>query len=544
MRSFITLFHSNNRIKYVVFILILLLCGIKWAWHLQDSMDITFGDEAQYLRYGTDLFHTIKKDWGPSYNLWYKFLSFFRSDYISLFYLNYQVTAILAGLLLLIFLVRYGVSWTISVWMSFCFMLSSTVIDTWPRVSHFSIILLLTFLIFIKNVSSVAKKMILLCIAFYFAAYARPELFSSFVLISVVTIYFLFRERADYKQWLPLLAVAVIIIGVYFSIYQFPADSYKGINRTYIAFSQHYAINYVMEHQSNFNPISEWIPFAKKTFGSCADFGCILKTHTDLVIHNTIINIKKYFLTLLQFIVSVLFPVKIIGKKIILQGVLLFFVACTLAVAIYAPYRKQFIAYLRQHALLILILFLFGLPSMGASVLIFPRQHYLLMHAILIIFLIGLMLSSINIFKIVQPIFLLLIFIPILIKSPTAKKYTYYQGDVDSKNKCNRHLVEFLSKNNNKQPHTVFSNHLSLSMLLPNNYADFNTEYEFKPGMSFRQLADEKHIDYVLVRNILLQDKQLNADTTWTDFIQKPDTYGFKKVSYCDSCESYLLIKE
>ena len=122
----------KKRTLLVSGILLLLLAGLKWARHLSQYMDVTFGDEAQYLRYGLDLFQTIKKDWGPSYNLWYKFLSFFQSNPVSLFYLNYQVTTIVLAILLFLFLVRYNISVIISYWLSFCFLLSTTVIDTWP----------------------------------------------------------------------------------------------------------------------------------------------------------------------------------------------------------------------------------------------------------------------------------------------------------------------------------------------------------------------------------------------------------------------------
>ncbi len=529
--------------SYVLGILILFLAGIKWAWYLPNTMDITFGDEAQYLRYGTDLFHTIQKDWGPSYNIWYKFLSFFQSNPIKLFYLNYQVTGILIALILYIFLIRYSVPSFISLWLSFCFLLSTTVIDTWPRVSHFAVIVLLLFLIAVRSIASNARKLLLITLAFFIAAYARPELFSSFLFVSLVTVYFLYKDRKDFKGWLPVFtAVSVIILSNFF-IYQLPANSYKGIDRTYIAFSQHYAINYVIEHKAAFNPISEWIDFAHKTFGDCNNFGCILKTYPKLVLHNSILNLQKYLLTLLQFIVNVLFPSVIIGKKIIQLGVLLFLLCVLSVITFHKVSRLRFLEQLRQHLLLLFILFLFGLPSMGASVLIFPRQHYLLMHSILILFILALMLNSISLIRRIHPLTAILLCSLLLMKSPTSVKYSYYQLDSDSKNQCNRKLVEYITAHNDRKPHTVFSNHLSLSMMLPENFSDFNTEYEYKPGMQFDDIIKEKKIDYIVVRDILMQEKLLNKDSTWTNFIRHPEAGGFAKTSYCDSCESYLLVK-
>ena len=180
---------------------------------------------------------------------------------------------------------------------------------------------------------------------------------------------------------------------------------------------------------------------------------------------------------------------------------------------------------------------------MGASILIFPRQHYLLMHSLLIIFILALLLNSISLIRRIHPLTAILLCSLLLMKSPTSVKYSYYQLDSDSKNQCNRKLAEYITAHNDRKPHTVFSNHLSLSMMLPENFSDFNTEYEYKPGMRFNDIVKEKKVDYIIIRPILLQEKLLNGDSTWLNFIKNPDAQGFSKTIYCDSCESYLLIK-
>ncbi len=536
-------FQRHSVLYYVLGTSILLIAGLKWAWNLRDNMDITFGDEAQYLRYGLDLFLTIKTDWGPSYNVWYKCLSFFRSSTVDLFYLNQQVTAIALGVTLFVFLMRYKISFVISLWISFCFLFSTTVIDTWPRVSHFAIIVLLITLTLIKNIASKPKYMLWTTLAFYIAAYARPELFIAFLLISIITAHALFIERKNIKDWLPTFLFIAVILIINFIIYQLPANSYKGINRTYIAFSQHYAINYVIENKASFNPISEWIAFAHQTFGDCTNFFCILKTHPSLVIHNTILNIQRYVLTLFQFSIDILIPVKIIGSKKLQLLVIIGLPGCLIYILNNKTARAKLFQQLRDHQLLLFILLLFGLPSIGASIVIFPRQHYLLMHSILIILCIAILFNSIAVISKINPLIVGLLFIPILIKAPTANKYLYNQLESDNKNHCNKRLTEYLSSTKDKDRHVIFSNHLSLSMMLPSNFSDFNTEYEYQPGMKFSNVLKEKKIDYVVVRDILIKEKLLNSDTSWINFIKSPQAYNFKKKIYCDSCSSYLLVK-
>ncbi len=540
--------HKNNRpfrsLLLLAGMLALLLAGIRWAWHLPQVMDITFGDEAQYLRYGIDWPHIIQKDWGPSYNWWYKILSLVQGNPIDLFYLNYQVTAILSALLLFLFLIRYQIAFGISWWLAFCFLLSPVVIDTWPRVSHFAVILLLSCLLLIRNVASNAVKMCWVSFTFFLAAYARPELFASFVLSLLVLLYFLIKERNNWKKWLPLLAVLTGIMALVFAIYQLPADSYKGIDRTYIAYSQHYAINYYLQFKPDFNPISEWIDFARQTFGDCKNVGCIIQTHPDLFFKNCLFNLQNYMLTLLQWLTAALFPVKIIGKKIIHLGVLAGFFGLLVFVLVNPSARARFLQKCKDHEWLLLILFLFGLPSMGSAVIIFPRHHYLLMHSMLLVFVLAMLLNALPFVHKIKPAYWLLFFVPFLIKSPAAAKYQYYQTEAENKNQCNKKITEYISATHDGRPHVVFSNHLSFSMLLPPNFSDFNTEYEYKPGMVFSEILQEKKIDYVVVRDILLKEKLLSQDTTWINFMKNPAAYGFEKVLYGEGCDSYLLIKK
>jgi hypothetical protein len=72
----------NNKKTYYLLILscmlALIVSGLKWASGLQGHLDILLADEAEYLRNGLNLFDKIAKNWGPTYNIWYKLLSFFQ----------------------------------------------------------------------------------------------------------------------------------------------------------------------------------------------------------------------------------------------------------------------------------------------------------------------------------------------------------------------------------------------------------------------------------------------------------------------------------
>ena len=131
------------RIAYLCSIALLVFLGLKWQSNLTSVMDVLAADEAEYLRNGLALFDKVYKDWGPSYNIWYKILSIFTTTKLELYYLNFTITAVFAAVLLFVVLERYGISLIVALFLSALFFISELNIETWPRVSHFVFICLM-----------------------------------------------------------------------------------------------------------------------------------------------------------------------------------------------------------------------------------------------------------------------------------------------------------------------------------------------------------------------------------------------------------------
>jgi hypothetical protein len=237
--------NSNERSAIILGMLFLLSAGIKWSIGLQQHMDILFGDEAEYMRNGLDLFKVIRNDWGPAYNLWYKFLSFFFTDNIQLYYANYIIGGITVSILLFIALCRHNIHKLIALYISFCFLISPLNINTWPRISHFILIFVLATLIILPRMRSMAKKFLSLSILCYIAAYARPDLLLVLIILTPLTLFYIYRERKEIKAFLPLLLILISAILFFQITFGLPSSTYKGgLNRLYSAFCQHYTINY------------------------------------------------------------------------------------------------------------------------------------------------------------------------------------------------------------------------------------------------------------------------------------------------------------
>ena len=176
---------EQNFLKFDKFlflgIALLIVCGIKICWNLQNYMDVLFWDESLYLNRGTCMFDFIPKDWGPSYSLWYKILSLFIQDKIQLYYFNFTFTTILISIALFMLLLSSGVQRIISFMLAMIFLSSFINLPVWPRISHFCILIIISGVLLAKYSKTTLLKFSVMSFAFLICSYARPEIFLPFI---------------------------------------------------------------------------------------------------------------------------------------------------------------------------------------------------------------------------------------------------------------------------------------------------------------------------------------------------------------------------
>jgi hypothetical protein len=535
---------TKRRLFLAIGTLVLVLTGIKWSIGLPQQLDILFGDEAEYMRNGMDLFRTVRNDWGPTYNIWYKFLSLAFKDVIDLYYANYRIVGIAVAVLLYAVLVSMRIKALPALYISFCFFVSGLNMNTWPRISHFVLLIVLAGLFITSKLQSAAKKSLVLTIVCFICAYARPDLMPVSVVLFAASVYFMNRERKIFKSFIPYLIVLVLSVLFFQLVFGLPSSTYKGgLNRLYSAFCQHYSMNYKYRTGLQFDAVTEWISFCKAKFPDCFTIGDVISNHPAAFFEHVLFNLKNYLLLFITTLLSFIFPTGIYTSKKALLIAFILLTGTILAVCIQRERRGQFMALLKQHRFILLFLLLFGLPSMGMSVIIFPRAHYLLLHTLLFVMLIALLLQSLTAnmrFNLWQFLGVCVLFLFI---GPRSSDYKYMQFGKDMDNLCDQQLISFLEKRTDKD-YVVFTNYLNITYILPKNYSEFSTEFELKRGMLFSHIAEERKINMILVSSNILENPMLTEDTSWTNLIAKPENYHFKKVTYSKNCDSYLLIKE
>lgn len=545
-----------NKLKRISFlipvfcILILLIAGLKWAAGLQGHLDILFADEAEYLRNGLNLFDKIAKNWGPTYNIWYKFLSVFNNDPVSLYYFNYKLGAISVSILLFILLLRYNIHSIVALVIAFFFLFSDVNMNAWPRITNFVLILYLLFFIWARNIVSLSTKVIVFTIVTFIAAFARPELFIIAEASSIVVVFLVVKDYKNIAKKIPLLLLlAVTALGL-FLVYGRPADTYSGIDRMYIAFCQHYAVAYRMRTHSNMNAIIEWIDFTRPLFGDCKTVPEILMKHFALCIPHFLFTTKMYIVSFALYVVNFIAPLYYLITGVKKQGLLVaLFILFVIVVLLNKNIRASYFKKLKEHRTVLILAFAFSIPSIGICVVIFPRQHYIMMQSIWIAMLLGFLLSSVIEQIKVSKLLILPLAVILLIIAPKATAFNTIQSIPDIKNLCSQKFIKFMNEQKWEGNHTIFSNILNIHLLFNESekFEQFNTEYMLKQmpmDVKFKDIMEKSHIDIIFMNEQLMEETRLMKDATWLNLTAHPELYHFKKVEFSNDCQSYLLIKE
>lgn len=535
---------DKGLLYYFLGAILLLCCGIKLYYGIQNTMDVQYADEAAYLRFGLDLFEKMNRNWGPLYAIWYKCLSVITTDTIQLYYLNFVTTSVLVGILLYIFLLRISVNTIFSLLIAFSVLICDLNISVWPRISHFCIALCLIALIIISYLKNNIYKCIVFMLLCLINAYARPEFYLSFLLMVFVTLVCIYyNKKILTRKDIYIFAGTIILIGILHYIFRFPSNDFFGFNRGVAAFYQHYAWNYKIRTHSSFDAWLYWEDIAKKQFGDCNSMWCVLKTQPMIVISNTMFNLKNYCISIVLHIFTYVFPIGIFhGRKLQLL-LTLFSLVSFIILLVRKNSRNYFLKKIDSYKFYLLILFCFITPTLLSCAVIMPREHYVFLQ---ILFIILILISAFGyLFELYnfKPLVIILFGILLLFATPSIKNYSFLKVNTTSNLPCNKILIQHLQKTYGNKPHTLFTNMPFASGLLTTNFKEVNTIFDKKKQIPFLHYLDSAKIDIIILTPSTFRDPHIKDDSTWIDFMSNYQKFGFKKDVFSD-CETYLLVKQ
>ncbi|TAG59942.1 MAG: hypothetical protein EAZ26_14260, partial [Runella slithyformis] len=379
---------------------ILSVAGWVLVQRLSAWKDLAFGDETTYLASG--IMFSIPfvggAQWGPLYAAWYAFWHLFIPDRLDLYYFNYALLSVLAGVLVFVYLRSSKVPFWPGIWIAVLFLFSSQNLPLDPKISIAPFCLILAGLSVVQSFDLKSwQKMLIVAFTGLLCAYCRPEFYLAFLLATVLSVWFFLAQRTVFSKavWgqVALFGVGVIALHLLFKNPLFSGDG----SRSAVAFQQHFIINYTNWNAlPNLNTIEAQLKLYHQVFGNEVEsMTDALQSKPSLVLKHILINVKNTLLINAQNALDIFYQTPLHGWYSRWR-----MVAFGLALLVFLgniDYRKtrQFKSKKAFNGVHFLALLVLIFPALVAAVLVYPRTHYLVFHALLLLWLAGLFAQSI-----------------------------------------------------------------------------------------------------------------------------------------------------
>ncbi|MFN8267672.1 MAG: hypothetical protein U0T31_06695 [Chitinophagales bacterium] len=526
---------------------LILICGLKVGANLDKYMDVVFWDESLYLTRGVAMFQNIPKTWGPTYSFWYKLLSYITTDKIELYYFNFKLTTILLSVSFFLFLMACGTQRILAFMLSLFFLSSSVNLPMWPRVSHFCIIVFLSFLIIAKYHKSIVSKFALFSIALLICAHARPELFLPYLVCFVVTIVLFFINIKKTKKYdIFIFVVLILFSGIVYRFLKTPltnGDSTRGIG----VFLQHFAMNYAQWKHSDMVFWLDYADILKENFKDATTLKGMFKINPNAIEHHLLSNISNYLLRTGKIIIGFFAPIftKHIDWLCLMGALILYGVYFSFTKMVENKKARVFAA-IQDNLYTIFALTVFTLPSVFVCIYAYPRSHYLLLQVPLWLLAISLLLSSFT--MVVENMDMQKIIVIATVwffVMPTAADFTYFRMFRKEADLSNQKSVQYIKTHfNTKDTFRVFDVDGGVTNLLPGNF--INNNYIFLQERDTIFLSDfllQGKYDIIYNSPTLTKLNSVKKDSVLFEMLKNPEKFGYIKQKTGNFATSLLIKK-
>lgn len=499
----------------VIILLVILILGLIFTSGLENIKDIGLYDESSYLYSGTQLWNIGLPiaTGAPLYAIWYFILSLFQPNRIILYYLNYKLTTILLPALAYGVLRKSKVALPISLIISQFILISRANAETWPRVSHFALILLLVDFLFLGQEKTFLWNNLVAQIGALLISYVRPEYFLAYALF---TLLFTFSLVRDYKK-LEKRHLYGLLVGELFSISLLIGIGLPIGERSMVAFGQHFSLNWVSWNRSTINPWTNWEDIISHNFGTSNSISEAFVQNPSVFLKHVTYN----FLNLAKISLTLFIPQLSASVKVLIVLPIIFFAAYYIYLR--NSHHKKLLSNIRgnfqENKILLLFIGIFLLPGLISTIIIYPRDHYLLIMGVLIVLGTVILLKNSD-FKQEQMNYKVLSFLCVSLII-LMFQFRPYQKTVD---KPNLNTIQFIQSLNINQPVNILEAEGGYYIYLND---EFHRVAEYSKNTDFNHFRANRNINMIILSNTLLQDSRFINDAEWQDFLENYHKFGY-----------------
>lgn len=530
-----------------VYVLFLLLTAFKIFQHYNSQIDLQLSDDGDYILYSFANWNKLHLDFGPSYSVYLKLFHLITTNPVSIFLYNYVLLCTLFPILLFLFFIRIKIQPFIA--FIFCFIVLTSEFNLnnqIPHVTHFVLCLFLMSLIVSTYFNARIIKLVIINFAVLIACYARPELFLSFVLFYLWLIFELIKNK-EYANRKNIVAVGLLFLFslLLFINYKLPVSaSVLGYNRSVLAYYQHDLISRRMHGDNAIENVYYW-DWINAVYGNSKNLSELISHYPKLFIQHVLWNIKLNAGLSAYLIISLMFPITILYKKI---GILLAVIIGVLIIIFSIKKRKSVVLQFRSSAFYFWVLLFFSIPFFITCLLIFPRFHYFFALVPLICFILVQICESIlsvissNKFKIL----ILSSYLLLVVITPSLLQLKFSFGKIGiNTDLCMKKTVTYINQNFSDKKHIVYCAQNFVGYLNPENFTYYHLIHlQGSNHVSYRDFLDSLNIDLIVYDAPTFLNGFIKADTSWVNITQQPELNGYRKINPGICSEYYILQKE
>lgn len=508
-------------------------------------------DETVYMQRLNQKILNLIGSFAPLYTLTYKFFHFFIKDYINLHHFAIISLSWVPGVGLYFFLKSKQIPFAVSAYLAWCLFVSSFILafDWWPRISHYSLFLIFIFFTWLFNYTKNIIKILLFvgCFALLLS-FVRPEFFmSSLALFAFAFLVFIYQKiKQKNNTSILTLKEKLIVLAVFISAglmtLAWHSPLYGG--RMYYAMGQHYTFNTIKWNKQDRTPFIYWEQIFKEKFGNSQTVSDMYKANPKELKRHITENVKSYFIQLFEFTSELFLPKCVFKFHFAFKWLILLavFLALLFKTSI-KNYKEKIIEAIQEHGIFIFCIAILVGPSVVASMLIFPREHYYILQLALIYYIFYILF--IPFFKTLKPDFkyqnivsigLLII---LLFLTPNIKCYPRFNS-FQQYDKPNYLPYIYAVRDLKITKPTTFL----VSDILPIYMGEnFRVNIQFLKHKPFEKMLKEDDIGIMYVSPILLNDTRFTSDSTWVYFINNYEKLGWNKLQLTNRKE-YVIYKK
>ena len=295
---------NDPRILDLIALLALALAAFRLLAAVPGVYEIGLADEARYLFQGSHLLRDglPSPQWSPLYAVWYFLVqTLLRISHGAQLYLtSFALLSALNPLAIYIYLRRLMVKPVIALPVSFLFLVSFSNLEIMPYPGKFALVLLLGFLI-LSTFGSERARWTSVILGLLLTSYVRPEYYTSFLLaVAILGLYALVaikrRGRSEWRRWWPNAVLIALIALVLFAVVGNPLAG----GRSLTAFRQHFALNYVNANEIDIDPWANFVALSTEAFGDADSIGASMLANPQMFLMHLLRNAPLYLKRLVQ----------------------------------------------------------------------------------------------------------------------------------------------------------------------------------------------------------------------------------------------------